>query len=102
MIWEIHQQAKIHRAEDSTRKAENKVDRVDHEIRDLRRHMDRLSLACQSMWELEGGKDFEAGQSRTFPPEAHPDDLSSKALGALFGGDLSLQDDVEFDMFAAL
>ena len=52
MIWEIHQQAKIHKAEDNARKASNKVDQFDTEIRDLRRHLDRLSLASQSMWEL--------------------------------------------------
>lgn len=52
MIWEFHQQAKIHRANDSARKAENKVDRVDAEIHEMQRHLDRLSLACQSMWEL--------------------------------------------------
>lgn len=52
MIWEIHQQTKIHQAESSARKAESKVDRVDFEIREIRRQMERLTLACQSMWEL--------------------------------------------------
>lgn len=52
MIWEIQQQAKIHRANESARNAENKVERVDTDVDEIRRHLERLSLACQSMWEL--------------------------------------------------
>ena len=39
-------------------------------------------------WKAEGGEDFEAGRTRTFPTEAHPDDLPSNALGALFGEEI--------------
>lgn len=52
MIWEIHQQTKIHQASRLARNAENKAERVDTEVDEIRRHLDRLSLACQSMWEL--------------------------------------------------
>lgn len=52
MIWEYHQQRGINEANASARKAENRVDRVDTELREMRRHLDRISLACQSMWEL--------------------------------------------------
>lgn len=33
-------------------RAESSADRVFHEVNELRRHVDRLSLACQAMWEL--------------------------------------------------
>lgn len=36
-------------------------------------------------WTKEGGPDFEAKRTRTYWTEAHPDDLPSNALGALFG-----------------
>lgn len=59
--------------------------------------------ALHQQWELEGGMDFEAGRSRTFPPEAHPDDLPSNALGALFGEGIATRNrDPTLDLPAAL
>ena len=62
-----------------------------------------LGEALYQQWELEGGEDFEAGRSRTFLPEAHPDDLPSNALGALFGQEIgNRNEDPEFDVIEAL
>jgi len=64
--------------------------------------MDR-DAALMKQWKLEGGPDFEAGRSRTYPTEAHPDDLPSNALGALFGEELRAHtDDHDFDVATAL
>lgn len=52
MIWESYQTRKIHSAEQSAEKAERKADRFSEDIADLKQHTERLSLACQAMWEL--------------------------------------------------
>jgi hypothetical protein len=52
MLWEIHQQSKIASAERSAERAESKVGRYADEVSRIGRHVDRLSLACQAMWEL--------------------------------------------------
>ncbi len=44
--------------------------------------------ALMDQWRREGGPDHEAGLTGTYPVEAHPDDLPSNALGALFGEEL--------------
>lgn len=54
-------------------------------------------------WEREGGREFEAGKTGTYPTEAHPDDLPSNALGALFGEEIRNQiDEPDFDVIGAL
>jgi hypothetical protein len=59
--------------------------------------------ALLEQWRLEGGPDFIAGRSRVYPTEAHPDDLPSNALGALFGEEtLPHANDPSFDLPAAL
>ena len=58
--------------------------------------------ALFDQWKREGGADFEAGLSTTYPTEAHPDDLPSNALGALFGEEIrTRQKDPNFDVAAA-
>ncbi|MFT4175679.1 MAG: hypothetical protein QM627_03405 [Luteolibacter sp.] len=52
MIWEAYQQTKIAGAERSAERAMSKADRYADDIAAIRRHVDRLSLACQAMWEL--------------------------------------------------
>lgn len=52
MLWEHYQQTRIASAERIAESAEAKVERYGRMIDDLQRHMDRLSLACQAMWEL--------------------------------------------------
>lgn len=52
MLWEIYQQTKIAGAERTAEQAKSKADRFADRIDDLERHVDRLSLACQAMWEL--------------------------------------------------
>ena len=52
MIWEAYQQTKIAGAERLAEAAESKADRAARTLEDLRPHVDRLSLACQAMWEL--------------------------------------------------
>ena len=54
-------------------------------------------------WKSEGGPDFEAHRTRTYPTEAHPDDLPSNALGALLGLELRIHNtEVSFDLQGAL
>lgn len=52
MIWEVYQQTKITGAEQTAEKALSKADRYAADIADVRRQVDRLTLACQAMWEL--------------------------------------------------
>lgn len=52
MLWEAYQQTRIAGAEQIAESAEAKVDRCARTVEDLRRQMERLSLACQAMWEL--------------------------------------------------
>lgn len=52
MLWDAYQQTRIADAERSAESAESKVDRCARNVEDLQRHMERLSLACQAMWEL--------------------------------------------------
>jgi len=52
MLWEAYQQTRIAGAERAAESAESKVDRCWKGVNDLQRHVDRLSLACQAMWEL--------------------------------------------------
>ena len=59
--------------------------------------------ALLSQWKAEGGPDFEAGRSGSFPTEAHPDDLPSNALGALFGEEIRAKSsEPGFDVVTAL
>ncbi len=58
-----------------------------------------LADALYRQWEAEGGPDHEKGLSRVYYPEAHPDDLPSNALGALFGEEVKhLQSDPSADL----
>ncbi len=52
MLWEAYQQTRIAGAERTAESAEAKVDRSARMIEDLQRQVERLSLACQAMWEL--------------------------------------------------
>lgn len=52
MIWEAYQQTKIAGAEQTAERALSKADRYAADIADVRRQVERLSLACQAMWEL--------------------------------------------------
>ncbi|TLD69669.1 hypothetical protein FEM03_17080 [Phragmitibacter flavus] len=52
MLWEVHQQGQIHSAQQQADRAARKTDGFADDLKQLRRHVDRLSLACQSLWEL--------------------------------------------------
>ncbi len=52
MIWEAYQQSSIASAERKAQRAQSKADQYADDIARIRRHVDRLSLACQAMWEL--------------------------------------------------
>lgn len=52
MIWNSYDNPKINNIERSADKAERKADRTTEEVRQLESQIDRLTLACQSMWEL--------------------------------------------------
>ncbi|HEX8311108.1 MAG TPA: hypothetical protein VF614_07315 [Chthoniobacteraceae bacterium] len=59
--------------------------------------------ALLQQWQAEGGADFEARRTSSFPTEAHPDDLPSNALGALLGQELRVHElKAEFDVGGAL
>ncbi len=60
--------------------------------------------SLHKQWKAEGGPDFEAGKTRSYPTEAHPDDLPANALGALFGDEIRSQNTKsaeEFDVVTA-
>src|ERR1051326_1006641 len=52
MLGETYQQTRIAEAERTAEGAEAKADRYARTVEDLQRHVERLSLACQAMWEL--------------------------------------------------
>lgn len=52
MIWELYQQGKIVDAENVAQRAMSKADRYAADIAQVQRQVERLSLACQAMWEL--------------------------------------------------
>jgi len=52
MLWETYQQSRIAGAEQTAESAEARVDRYARRLDEVQRHVERLSLACQAMWEL--------------------------------------------------
>jgi len=52
MLWETYQQSRIAGAEQAAESAEARVDRYARRLDEVQRHVERLSLACQAMWEL--------------------------------------------------
>ena len=52
MLWEVYQHSKIANAERTAEQAKSKADRYATDISNIQRHVERLSLACQAMWEL--------------------------------------------------
>ena len=52
MLWNTLQQTRISSAERTAESAEAKVDHCVRTVDDLQRQVERLSLACQAMWEL--------------------------------------------------
>lgn len=52
MIWNLYQQRQIWDAQQKTQQASNKVENQANTVSQLKRENERLTLACQSMWEL--------------------------------------------------
>ncbi len=52
MLWETYQQTRISAAETTAESAEAKVDRYAQALSNVQRQVDRLSLACQALWEI--------------------------------------------------
>lgn len=52
LLWEAYQQTKIAGAQHTADRAVSKVDRHSNDIKELKCDVARLTLACQSMWEL--------------------------------------------------
>ena len=59
MIWEIYQQNKITSIKQTAERADRKAEKADRKVGnyssdndETKRHLNRLSLACQAMWEL--------------------------------------------------
>ncbi len=52
MIWDLYQQNQINNAERVADRANTKAERHTDDIDSLQRHVERLSLASQAMWEL--------------------------------------------------
>lgn len=55
MLWDNYQPMGIGAAQRAAESAESKVDRCAKELDNLQRHVDRLTLACQALWELIRG-----------------------------------------------
>lgn len=51
-LWEMQQSSRISDVSSKAHKAESKAKGLEFEVIQMRRQIDRLSLACQSMWEL--------------------------------------------------
>jgi len=52
MLWDIYQQRKIWDNQATANEAKGKVDQQASTLAQLRGENDRLSLACQAMWEI--------------------------------------------------
>ena len=52
MLWEMYQQKQIASANSTADHAVGKADGLAGELQRINRHLDRLTLACHSMWEL--------------------------------------------------
>jgi len=52
MLWESYDYGQAMRAESSADRANMKADRQSYKLQDVSDQVDRLSLACQAMWEL--------------------------------------------------
>ena len=52
MIWHSYHQPQIKAAESIADQAERKAERAANDLGTLERHVDRIGLACQAMWEL--------------------------------------------------
>ena len=52
MIWETYNHAKAINAESAAARAEMKEERQSQKMQDVSDQVERLSLACQAMWEL--------------------------------------------------
>lgn len=52
LFWELHQHGRISGAQADAAGARSKAGQVAHEIEVLQAQVDRLTLACQSLWEL--------------------------------------------------
>ena len=52
MIWHSYNQPQIKAAEQIADNAERKAERAANDLGTLERHVDRIGLACQAMWEL--------------------------------------------------
>ncbi|MES2983072.1 MAG: hypothetical protein V4727_12225 [Verrucomicrobiota bacterium] len=52
MIWDLYQQQQIDSAGRTANDAKSKADRHGNDIDNMKRHVERLSLASQAMWEL--------------------------------------------------
>lgn len=52
MIWNAYHTDRARKAERTAEKADSRAERLEQSLEDLRKHVDRLSLASQAMWEL--------------------------------------------------
>ncbi len=52
MLWESYQQTRINAAERAAENADTKADRQAQAVAGLQRQVDRVSLACQALWEI--------------------------------------------------
>jgi hypothetical protein len=52
LFWEMYQHRRIMDAQNAAERAGGRVDRQAESVAELQRSVDRLSLACQAMWEL--------------------------------------------------
>ncbi|GAB4458202.1 MAG: hypothetical protein OHK0029_19160 [Armatimonadaceae bacterium] len=52
VFWEAQQNADISRARSVAQQAKDRTDRIERNMMFLERRVERLSIACQALWEL--------------------------------------------------
>lgn len=52
IFWDIHQQHQINSVSASTDRVAGQSERMSVELRDMRRELNRVTIACQALWEL--------------------------------------------------
>ena len=60
IFWQLHHERRVSQAGRDAAKAKSKVDRIESDVSAMKRKLERLSLACQALWELlRDGTAFE-------------------------------------------
>ena len=52
IFWDIHHRSQMDRISSKSDRTDPKADRMERELRTMRQELDRVTLACQGLWEL--------------------------------------------------